>query len=83
MMIETEERIENLVPGDEITVKLRPNGSTYRAGYQIAFGTPTFDGLPVFEVATYGAVGDGVTDDMAAIRAAPPTSTPTMTLRTT
>ncbi len=65
-----EMRIEELYPGDEITVKLTPNGSTYRVGYQIAFGTPTFDGLPVFDVATYGAVGDGVTDDMAAIRAA-------------
>ncbi|MBT3296765.1 MAG: DNRLRE domain-containing protein [Verrucomicrobia bacterium] len=65
-----EMRIEELYPGDEIAVKLTPNGSTYRAGYQIAFGTPTFDDLPVFDVATYGAVGDGVTDDMAAIRAA-------------
>jgi len=65
-----EMRIEGLVTGDEITVKLTPNGSTYRAGYQIAFGTPIFDGLPVFDVADYGAIGDGVTDDMAAIRAA-------------
>ncbi len=65
-----EARIEDLYPGDEITVRLTPDGSTYRAGYQIAFSTPTFDGLPVFDVASYGAVGDGVTDDMAAMRAA-------------
>jgi hypothetical protein len=65
-----ETRIENLRQSDEITVRLTPDGSTYRAGYRIAFGTPTFDGLPVFDVAGYGAVGDGVTDDMAAIRAA-------------
>lgn len=65
-----ETRLENLNPGDEITCKLSPDGSTYRAGYRMAFGTPTFDGLPVFDVADYGAVGDGVTDDMAAIRAA-------------
>jgi hypothetical protein len=65
-----ETRLEDLNPGDEITVKLTPNGSTYRAGYQMALCTPTFDGLPVFDVAAYGAVGDGVTDDMVAIRAA-------------
>jgi hypothetical protein len=65
-----ETRIDALNPGDEITVKLTPNGSTYRAGYQMAFCTPRFDGLPIFDVASYGAVGDGVTDDMAAIHAA-------------
>lgn len=65
-----EMRIEGLIAGDEITVKLTPNDSTYRVGYQIALGTPVFDGLPVFDVADYGAIGDGVTDDMAAIRAA-------------
>jgi len=65
-----ETRIENLNLGDEITVKITPDTSTYRAGYEIAFGTPTFDGLPVFHVADYGALGDGSTDDMAAIKAA-------------
>lgn len=65
-----EMRLEDLLAGDEITVKLAPNDSTYRVGYQIALGTPTFEGLSVFDVGDYGAVGDGVTDDMAAIRAA-------------
>ncbi len=65
-----ETRLENLAAGDEITVRAIPNGSSYRLGYQIAFGTPTFAGLPVFDVAAYGAIGDGVTDDMEAIRAA-------------
>lgn len=65
-----EMRLEDLQQDDEITVRLTPDGSTYRAEYQIAFGTPTFDGLPVFDVASYGAVGNGVTDDMAAIHAA-------------
>lgn len=65
-----EMRIEGLNVDDEITVKLTPNDSTYRIGYRIAFGTPVFDGLYVFNVGDYGAVGDGETDDMAAIRAA-------------
>ena len=65
-----ENRIEGLAAGDTITVKITPNGGTYRAGYQIACSTPIFDGLSTFDVATYGAVGDGVTDDFAAIQAA-------------
>ncbi|MDB2358356.1 hypothetical protein N9V86_04475, partial [Opitutales bacterium] len=65
-----ESRIEGLDAGDTITVKITPNGGRYRAGYQIACSTPIFDGLSTFDVATYGAVGDGVTDDFAAIQAA-------------
>ena len=65
-----EARLENLAVNDTITVKVTSNGGRYRAGYQIAFSTPTFDGLPLFDVATYGAVGDGITDDFAAIHAA-------------
>jgi hypothetical protein len=62
-------RIENLTVNDQITVTVVPNGSSYRGGYQIAFGTPTFKGLKVFKVANYGAKGDGKTDDMGAIHA--------------
>lgn len=65
-----ETRLEGLIVGDEIIVAITPNGSTYRAGYKIALGTPTFDGLPIFDVANYGAVGDGATDDFAAIQLA-------------
>jgi hypothetical protein len=65
-----ETRLENLVIGDKITVRVTPNNASYKIGYQIAFGTPTFDGLPVYHVDDFGAVGDGFTDDMAAIHAA-------------
>lgn len=67
-----ESRIEGLAAGDTITVKITPNGGRYRAGYQIACSTPIFDGLLTFDVhdPAYGAVGDGVTDDFAAIQAA-------------
>jgi len=65
-----ETRLEGLAVGDEIRVKVTPSESAYRIGYQIAFATPTFDGLPVFNVAGYGAAGDGTTDDRTAIRKA-------------
>jgi hypothetical protein len=65
-----ETRLENLAVGDEITVKTATDGASYRMAFQIAFGTPTFAGLPTFYVADHGAVGDGITDDMAAIKAA-------------
>jgi hypothetical protein len=65
-----ETRLENLEAGDEITVRATPKNASYRLGYQIALGTPTFAGLPVYDVADFGVVGDGVTDDMGAIRAA-------------
>ena len=64
-----EMRIENLASGDRITVTVVPNGSSYRTGYQIAFGTPFFKGLKVFSVADYGSQADGKTDDMVAIHA--------------
>ncbi|NQU44686.1 hypothetical protein HQ520_15450 [bacterium] len=65
-----EMRLEGLAKDEKITVKVSPDHSTYRIGYQIALGTPTFDGLPVFNVADYGAVGDGTTDDAQAIHEA-------------
>jgi hypothetical protein len=65
-----ETRLENLAAGDEITVRATPDNASYRIGYQIAFGTPTFDDLPVYHVDDFGAVGDGSTDDRVAIRKA-------------
>ena len=65
-----ETRLERLAASDEITVTAASRGATYRLGYQIAFGTPTFPGAEVFHVKDFGAVGDGKTDDFAAIRKA-------------
>jgi hypothetical protein len=67
-----EDRIEGLLAGDTVTVRMRPSGGFYRAAYHIALGTPIFNGLPVFDVHApeFGAVGDGVTDDFFAIQAA-------------
>jgi hypothetical protein len=65
-----ETRLENLAAGDEITVKAAPRGASYRLGYQIALGTPTFPDAEVFHVKDFGAAGDGVTDDFIAIQKA-------------
>ena len=65
-----ETRIEDLAAGDEITVTATPKGASYRLGYQVAFGTPTSPGAEVFHVQDFGAVGDGKTDDFAAIQKA-------------
>lgn len=67
-----ESRIEGLKEGDSLSIRIHPNGSRYRAGYKLALGTPTFDGLPVFDIHApeFGALGDGRTDDFYAIRSA-------------
>jgi len=63
-----ETRIEGISKGDTIEIEAVPvRGTRYRIGYQIAFCTPTFDRVKVFDVADYGAAGNGRTDDMAAI----------------
>ena len=67
-------RFDDLVVGDEIAVAVGSNGDsghdTYSMDYQIVLVDPTFDGLATFDVADYGAVGDGSTDDFDAIHAA-------------
>ena len=64
-------RIDELASGETIKVSVKPSpGTKYRIGYMIAFATPTFHGAEVFEVSDFGAIGDGKSDDMAAIHAA-------------
>ena len=65
-----ETRLESLAAGDGITVMATPKRASYLLGYQIAFGTPTFPGAGVLHVKDFGAVGDGKTDDFAAIQKA-------------
>lgn len=43
---------------------------TYRLGFHLLFTSPTFHGLHTYRVADFGAVGDGIHDDMDAIRKA-------------
>ncbi len=64
-----ETRLENLAQGDEIQVTATPKaGASYRLSYRLAYATPTFTGLPAFDIASYGAVGDGTTNDYQAIQ---------------
>lgn len=63
-------RLEGLESGDQILVKATGAEARYRLGFKVAMVTPKFGGLPVFRIRDYGAVGDGVTDDMGAIHAA-------------
>jgi hypothetical protein len=62
-------RIEGLMAGEAIEVSAVPlGGSSYRVGYQIAFGTPTFSGLKIFDLQRSGAVGDGKANDLPVIQ---------------
>ncbi|WP_304066987.1 hypothetical protein [Pedobacter glucosidilyticus] len=66
-----ETRLENLNPGDVVLVKATPlNGGSYKLNYRLAYATPTFENATSFNVASYGAVGNGVTNDYNAIKAA-------------
>ena len=55
--------------GDVIEVAAVPlGGSSYRVGFQVAFGTPTFEGLKIFDVQQSGAAGDGKANDLPVIQ---------------
>ena len=63
-----------LAIGDEIAVAVGGNGSSwysaYDLDYQIGLLRPTYTNPVIVNVDDYGAVGDGVTDDVQALRSA-------------
>jgi hypothetical protein len=65
-----ETRLEDLEAGDIISVRISPVESAYRASFTIAFCTPTFIGLPVFNLSDYSPSADGIHDDKTSIIAA-------------
>jgi len=66
-----ETRLENLAVDDIIKVSVTPtDGASYQLGYKIAYATPIFTDLPVFDVQEFGAVGDGLSNDYQAIHSA-------------
>lgn len=66
-----ESRFEAVAPGSQIQFKAVPTGAVdYRIAFDLVSTIPDFTGLKVLYVADFGAVGDGVHDDMAAIHKA-------------
>lgn len=66
-----EMRMEDVAAGTAIEVHAKPDAEVnYRLGFHLAFTTPTFGNLQRFPVNEFGAIGDGHTDDMAAIHRA-------------
>ena len=63
-----ESRFEELAPDSLIEIKAVPAGDvSYRLSFRLVSTTPTFTGLKVLNVVDFGALGDGVHDDMPAI----------------
>ncbi len=66
-----ESRFEGLAADSRIEIKAVPAGDlSYRLAFHLVSTTPTFEGLKVFNAADFGALGDGVHDDMLAIHKA-------------
>jgi hypothetical protein len=66
-----EMRMEEVAAGTAIEVHTRPDtGVDYRLSFHLALTTPTFANWKIFSVKAFGAVGDGQTDDFAAIQRA-------------
>jgi hypothetical protein len=64
-----ETRMEDLAIGEQLSVSATPkNGATYKLSYRLAYATPSFTDLPIFNVASYGALGDGSTNDFQAVK---------------
>lgn len=69
--VRLETRFEGMEAGETIEIQVLPDaGARYEMGFHLALATPIFDGLEVFAVADFGALGDGVTDDFAAVQEA-------------
>jgi hypothetical protein len=63
-----ESRFEAVAADSQIEFKAVPTGNVdYRIAFDLVSTIPDFTGLKVLYVADFGAVGDGVHDDMAAI----------------
>ena len=66
-----EGRFDGLAPDARLEMKAVPVGDVaYRLAFHLVSTTPDFSGLKVLNVADFGARGDGVTDDRAAIHQA-------------
>ena len=64
-------RLEDLKPGDIVRVACIPESKTeYELAYKLAFGTPTFDGMKVFDLKQFGAKADGKHNDLPALHKA-------------
>lgn len=64
-----ETRLENLAKDETIQITATPsNGAAYKINYRLAYATPTFENLTVFDVASYGAIGNGSDNDYQAIK---------------
>jgi hypothetical protein len=69
--IRLERRFEGVEAGDTIAIRVLPDaGTRYEMGFHLALATPVFEGLEVFTVADFGALGDGESDDFAAVQRA-------------
>jgi hypothetical protein len=69
--IRLEKRFEGVEAGDTIAIRVLPDaGTRYEMGFYLALATPVFKGLAIFTLADFGALGDGESDDFAAVQRA-------------
>jgi hypothetical protein len=69
--VRLETRLPGIEAGDSIRLTVTPEtGTYYQMGFHLALATPVFEGLQVFNVSDFGALGDGTNDDFAAVQRA-------------